>query len=180
MPVPVVLLRLEEAKAAFQSLRRGKEELLRLLDESEVPESVYNSNAIENSTLSLEDTERILLDVEMSRHMNLREVYETQNLARVSDYIRTHHSVPLDLERICLLHKMLLGNIDESIAGRFRDFGEYVRVGTHVAPAPEQVELLLTEMLVRFESDINSRLSQRIARLHLEFERMLLRDASRL
>jgi Fic family protein len=169
---PNALQRLTLARLRYESLRPGKEELLRLLDESEVPESVYNSNAIENSTLSLEDTERILLAVEISRHMDLREVHEAQNLARVTQYIRSNHTEMLDLARIRLLHQMLLSNIEEPIAGRFRGAGEYVRVGTHVAPAPEEVESLLGSMLVIFESDFNSRITQRIARLHLEFERI--------
>jgi Fic family protein len=172
MPSPAVLDRLSNAKGEFERLKAGKDALLRLLDESEVPEFVYNSNAIENSTLSLEDTERILLSVEISRHMDLREVHEAQNLARVTDYIRRHFDHPFDLERVLLLHRMLLANIDEPIAGRFRKQGEYVRVGTHVAPAPEQVNALLSEMFVRFESDLSSRVTQRIAHLHLEFERI--------
>jgi Fic family protein len=164
--------RLTLAKADFERLRHGKSDLLRILYESEIPEAVYNSNAIENSTLSLEETERILLAAEVSRHMDLREVHEAQNLARVSDYIRDRHGTQLDLERILLLHKMLLANIDEHIAGRFRSAGEYVRVGTHVAPAPEQIETLLIEMLVTFESSHAINLIERIARFHLEFERI--------
>lgn len=158
------------ARKEFETLRVGKEDLLRLLDESEVPESVYNSNAIENSTLTLEDTERILLAVEISRHMDLREVHEAQNLARVVDYIRANHAEPLALDRMLLLHKMLLANIDEEIAGRFRNTGEYVRVGTHIAPAPESVEPMLADMLVRFASDLGVHPVERLARVHLEFE----------
>ena len=161
---------LTDARREFEQLRIGKNELLRLLDESEVPESVYNSNAIENSTLTLEETERILLAVEISRHMDLREVHEAQNLARVIDYIRTHHAKSMSLELLWLLHKMLLANIDEPIAGRFRSTGEYVRVGTHIAPAPEKIESLLTDLLVRYASDLGVHPIERLARAHLDFE----------
>ena len=65
---------------------------------------------------------------------------------------------------------MLMSNIDEAIAGRFRSSGEYVRVGTHIAPAPEQVEALLTGMLVRFASDLAVHPIERLARAHLTFE----------
>jgi Fic family protein len=172
VPSPARLEQLASARREFEAHRAGKSDLLRLLDDSERPDSVYNSNAIENSTLTLEETERILLAVEISRHMDLREVHEAQNLARVSDYIRTHHSEPLDLERIATLHRMLLGNIDERIAGRFRGPGEYVRVGPHIAPPPEQVEAMLSTLLVEYEAGVDGRASQRIARLHLEFERI--------
>ena len=42
-----------------------KEALLQLISEAEVAEQVYNSNAIENSTLSLEETEKILLQIDL-------------------------------------------------------------------------------------------------------------------
>ena len=53
--------RLSSLKKQFELLRIGKESLLILLEESELPELVYNSNAIENSTLTLKETEKILL-----------------------------------------------------------------------------------------------------------------------
>ncbi len=170
MPTNAVIVALAEVRREFETLRVGKEDLLRLLDESEVPESVYNSNAIENSTLTLADTERILLAVEISRHMDLREVHEAQNLARVVGYIRANHAERLTLDRMRLLHQMLLANIDSEIAGRFRISGEYVRVGTHIAPAPENVDQMLADMLVRFASDLGVHPVDRLARVHLEFE----------
>jgi Fic family protein len=170
MTTPTVLARISEAKAQYETLRIGKSDLLRILSESELPEAVYNSNAIENSTLTLEDTERILLAVEISRHMDLREVHEAQNLGRVSEYISGRTAEPLDLALIALLHKMLLSNINEPIAGRFRGPGEYVRVGTHIAPAPEHIETMLRSMIVSFESELTTHIVTRVARLHLEFE----------
>ena len=53
--------RIQALKREYDTLRPGKESLLSMIDEVEIPESVYNSNAIENSTLTLEETERILL-----------------------------------------------------------------------------------------------------------------------
>lgn len=47
--------RLQELKAEYDSLRKGKESLLVMVDEAEIPEAVYNSNAIENSTLTLKE-----------------------------------------------------------------------------------------------------------------------------
>ena len=61
--------RIELLKAQYDSLRHGKESLLRMIDEAEIPEGVYNSNAIENSTLTLKETEKILLEMEVSRHV---------------------------------------------------------------------------------------------------------------
>lgn len=53
--------RIQKLKKEFDALRKGKESLLTLIDEAEIPESVYNSNAIENSTLTLQETEKYSL-----------------------------------------------------------------------------------------------------------------------
>ncbi|MBI2098813.1 Fic family protein, partial [Candidatus Uhrbacteria bacterium] len=126
--------RIQALKAEYDALRKGKESLLVMVDEAEIPEAVYNSNAIENSTLTLKETEKILLDMEVSRDVSVREVFEAKNLARVAEYIRTKsQEIELNKEMIFSLHQMLIGGIDDKIAGRFRAKGEYVRVGTHVA-----------------------------------------------
>ena len=163
--------RIQELKAEYDSIRKGKESLLVMVDEAEVPEAVYNSNAIENSTLTLKETEKILLDMEVSRDVSVREVFEAKNLARVTGYIRTKSQEgEIDKETILLLHQMLIGGINDQIAGRFRTKGEYVRVGTHIAPAPEHVERMIETTLVEYTSDHNSYFLDKIGKFHLEFE----------
>jgi len=163
--------RLTALKSEYDTLRKGKESLLVMIDEAEVPESVYNSNAIENSTLTLKETEKILLDMEVSRDVSLREVYEAKNLARVIGYVRNKsQETEVNREVILLLHKMLIGSIDEKIAGRFRKLGEYVRVGTHVAPAPEHVEKMIEAVLLEYTSDLTNYFLDKIAKFHLDFE----------
>lgn len=163
--------RLQELKGEYDTLRQGKESLLVMIDEAEAPESVYNSNAIENSTLTLKETERILLEMEISRDVSLREVFEAKNLARVMEYIQTKsQEKEIDKEIILLLHQMLMSGIDDNIAGRFRKPGEYVRIGTHVAPAPEHVERLIQSIVLEYSSDFDKYFIDKIAKFHLEFE----------
>lgn len=163
--------RLQALKAEYDTLRKGKDSLLVILDEVELSESVYNSNAIENSTLTLKETEKILLDMEVSRDVSLREVYEAKNLARVIGYIRNKSKeMEIDRELMLFLHQMLIGGIDDTIAGRFRTVGEYVRVGTHVAPAPEHVERLIESIIKEYTSDLSAYFLDKIAKFHLDFE----------
>ncbi|MFC1687091.1 Fic family protein [Patescibacteria group bacterium] len=164
--------RINKLKKEYETLRKGKTELLKLIEEAEVPESVYNSNAIENSTLTLKETEKILLEMEVERNIDLREVFEAKNLARIMEYLRNKDfwGGVLDVGKILLLHKMLLENISPNIAGRLRKKGEYVRVGTHVAPAPEKVEGLLQQAMIDFASDDRSYFLDSIANFHLDFE----------
>src|SRR3989344_8269205 len=146
----LIKVRMGTLKETYDRLCAGKESLLSLIDEAEISESVYNSNAIENLTLTLKETEKILLEMEVSRDVDLREVFEAKNLARVIQYIRKKaREADLTGDMILLLHQMLIANIDDNIAGRFRREGEYVRVGTHIAPAPEHVEQLIEDVLIR-------------------------------
>ncbi len=163
--------RIQNLKTEYEALKKGKESLLVMVDEAEVAEAVYNSNAIENSTLTLQETEKILLEMEVAREVSVREVFEAKNLARVVAYIRNKsQETEVTKEVILFLHQMLIGGIKDEIAGRFRKIGEYVRVGTHIAPAPEQVEKMIDALLSEYVSDVKSFFVDRLAKFHLEFE----------
>jgi Fic family protein len=162
--------RIRNLKQEYDHLRIGKESLLRIIDEAEIAESVYNSNAIENSTLTLPETEKILLEMEASRNLPLREVFEAKNLARVMEYIKIKSQEELTEETVLLLHKMLIEDIDENISGRFRSGNEYVRVGAHIAPAPEHIKRMIEEALVAYSSDQETYFADKIANFHLYFE----------
>ena len=154
----------------YDALKEGKETLLDMIMEAEMSESVYNSNAIENSTLTISETEKILLEMEITREVSVREIFEAKNLARVMEYIRKKVDIhPIDRERILLLHQMLIANINDAIAGRFRAQGEYVRVGTHIAPAPEHIEVMIASAITEY-GKVSEYILDRIARFHLEFE----------
>jgi Fic family protein len=156
-------------KQEYDILSKGKESLLKILEEAEIPENVYNSNAIENSTLTLKETEKILLDMEVSRDVSLREVFEAKNLAKVIEYLHYKDmGAKIDKDLILLLHKMLLGNIDDSIAGRFRSTGEYVKVGYHIAPGPEKIIPMIDHILSEYMNDLY--FIDKISEFHLAFE----------
>lgn len=149
----------------------GKEALIKLIAETEVAEQVYNSNAIENSTLTLEETEKILLQIDLDRYISEREIFEAKNLARVVSYIdKRAKEQELSLEVILSLHKMLISNIRDDIAGRFRKDNEFVRVGNHIAPNPKEVVNRLEKMLAEYNAASHENIIKRIAKLHLDFE----------
>lgn len=164
--------KIKSLKKEFERLKTGKESLLKILSETELPERVYNSNAIENSTLTLKETERILLELEVSRNVSVRELFEAKNLARVNEYLESKPDYRLSIENILLLHKMLISGINDNIAGRLRKEHEYVRVGTHIAPAPEHLQQLLENLIEDYESSHDRYFLENIAYFHLEFERV--------
>jgi Fic family protein len=76
----------------------------------------------------------------------------------------------LSFEVILSLHKMLISNIRDDVAGRFRKDNEFVRVANHIAPNPKEIEERLTKMLSEYNSASYENIIKRIAKLHLTFE----------
>ncbi len=166
-----VFNKINTLRERYYKVSIGKEALLKIILETEVAEQVYNSNAIENSTLTLEETEKILLQIDLDRYITEREIFEAKNLARVVSYIGSKSKEQeLDLKIILLLHKMLISNIRDEIAGRFRNDNEYVRVANHIAPNPNEVIGRLEKMLAEYNATSHENIIKRIAKLHLIFE----------
>ena len=166
-----IIKRIQELQRRYHQSAIGKGALLKLLYETEVAEQVYNSNAIENSTLSLEETDKILQQIILDRFISERELFEAKNLARVVTYIHNKASeTEVSLDVMQLLHKMLISNIRDDIAGRFREANEWVRIGSHIAADPSQIIVLLQSMLVAYRSTSQDNIIKRIARFHLTFE----------
>ncbi|OGD85959.1 hypothetical protein A2164_00415 [Candidatus Curtissbacteria bacterium RBG_13_35_7] len=162
--------KIKKLKKEYDLLKIGKNSLLKMIDEAEIPESVYNSNAIENSTLTLKETEKILFELKISRNISLREVFEAKNLARVMEYVKSKPQEELTKENILLLHQMLMININDKIAGRFRLNNKYVRVKTFIAPSPEHIESDISDILTDYSSDQETYFIDKIAKFHLAFE----------
>jgi len=166
-----MLKKIQELRKKYYKLAVKKEELLKIISEAEVGEQVYNSNAIENSTLTLDETERILMEIDLDRFVSERELFEAKNLARVVEYInKKAKEKELTLDVILFLHKMLISNIRDEIAGRFRNKNELVRVGSHIASPSENIVQELEKMLSDYNANNDMSIYKRIANLHLAFE----------
>ena len=166
-----VFNKINSLRERYYKASAGKDSLIRIIAEAEVAEQVYNSNAIENSTLTLEETEKILLQIDLDRFISEREIFEAKNLARVVLYTNKRaKEQELTLDVILALHKMLISNIRDDIAGRFRKSGEYVRVGSHIAPKSEEIIERLEKMLAEYNAASHENIIKRIAKQHLAFE----------
>jgi Fic family protein len=163
--------KIERLRERYYKAVVQKESLIQIISETEVAEQVYNSNAIENSTLTLEETEKLLMKIDLDRYISERELFEAKNLARVVEYIdKKAKTQELNLELILFLHKMLISNIRDDIAGRLRKNNEFVRVGNYIAPNPKDIKELIEEMLTEYNSKSQKNIIKRIAKLHLKFE----------
>ena len=155
----------------YYKFSKDKQSLLKVIMEAEIPEHVYNSNAIENSTLTLEETEKILLQIDLNRYISEREMFEAKNLAQVVGYIEEKSKEKeLNLDILLFFHKILLSNIRPDVAGRFRQGNEFVRVGAHIGADPKNIKDLLENMLIEYKANNQEHIVKRISRLHLTFE----------
>ncbi|MFA6315347.1 MAG: Fic family protein [Candidatus Paceibacterota bacterium] len=166
-----VFNKISQLRERYYRASIDKDALISLISEAEVADQVYNSNAIENSTLSLEETEKILLQIDLDRYISERELFEAKNLARVVSYIdKKAKEQELGPDVILSLHKMLLSNIRDDVVGRFRKDDEYVRVGSHIAPSPKEIKESIQRMFSEYNATNHENIIKRIARLHLAFE----------
>ena len=162
--------RINSLAEEYRKLAAQQKEAIKELTLSELPEMVYNSNAIENSTLTLEDTEDILIRNQIRTDHEIREIYEAKNLASAIEYLMDNPEKEISVELILHLHKTLLTNIRDDIAGRFRSGREWVRVGTHIGANPEFVNGLMYEVAENYNSDDGGYFLDKIAYFHAEFE----------
>lgn len=166
----ITIDRIEALQNRYAALTKGNEALLKEIALAEIPEMVYNSNAIENSTLTLEDTEKILAGDTLNRKISVREIYEAKNLAKITETLLEKTKHKLNIKLILDLHKTLLTHIDDSVAGRFRSGKEWVRVGNHLGANPQFVSTLMQELVDDYNKKTNSYFLDTIAHFHAEFE----------
>lgn len=164
--------KIDSLRQEYAILSTGNAVFLKEIALAEIPEMVYNSNAIENSTLSLEDTEIILANGELNRSVSIREIFEAKNLAEITRELLEKPFQKLTADLILDLHKKLLTNIDNSIAGRWRSGKEWVRVGNHLGANPLFVPNLMEELVSNYNLDSQTYFLDKIAHFHAEFETM--------
>jgi Fic family protein len=162
--------KIEKLHQQYMQLAKSNGAVLKAISLAEIPEMVYNSNAIENSTLTLDDTEKILLGDRLDRKVNIREVYEAKNLAKLTESLLEKNKTILTTKLILSSHNTLLNGIDDSIAGRFRRGKEWVRIGNHLGANPRFVHSLMQELVDNYNQKKISYFLDNIAHFHAEFE----------
>ncbi|HLC64808.1 MAG TPA: Fic family protein [Candidatus Nanoarchaeia archaeon] len=126
----------------------------------------YNTNAIEGSTITLEETREIIID-KISPNKPLRDVKETEKHFKVFiEMLNKKEKISKTL--VLKWHKKIFGETKPDIAGRYRDF--LVRVGDYRAPDWQDVEGLMEEFFKYFNTKPNP--VELAARAHYRFEKI--------
>ncbi len=160
---------LHQRLAELRPLSPG--EVGRLLEQFAI-RNTYNSNAIEGSTLTLRETALILQEGITIAERPLKEHLEAIGHRDAFDFVveLSQHSVPLELYDIKQIHSLVLMN-DRLNAGIFRRVPVIIMGASHTPPQPYEIEPLM-ENLVNDYNNSTEDFFDRIARLHLDFERI--------
>lgn len=130
----------------------------------------YDSNAIEGSSVPLEEVSLILFDKVVPSDRNLREVYEVQNHKKAFDFISKYRG-DFNLKFVLGIHRRLMTEVIRD-AGKIRNVRVFVR-GTNLnPPAPEEVEGRLKDLVAWYKSHKSLHPVILAACLHSEFERI--------
>lgn len=134
---PRLLTRLNQKKAQLDALRPLPGAAVQRLNQQLGIEWIYNSNAIEGSTLTLRETQLILETGLTVGGKSLREHLEVVNHQEAIHYVETltAHDEPITPFHVRQIHKLVLARIDDGNAGQYRNLP--VRIAGSTQQPPE-------------------------------------------
>lgn len=140
---------INKLKTELDSLRPLPAAAVKNLDEVYRVEWTYNSNAIEGNTLTLLETKLVLEEGLTIGGKKLREHFEVINHAEAIHYVKDIVERKLELSEFVIksIHQLLLRNIDDENAGRYRTNNVGISGSQHTPPhyaiVPEKMEQML-------------------------------------
>lgn len=127
----------------------------------------YNTNAIEGSTITLEEA-RLILEDKIAPNKPLRDIRETESHAAVFfDMLNDEEEISEQL--LLKWHKEIFKETKPDIAGKFRNY--QVRVGPYLAPDWHNIENLIAQ-LITFTNQSNLNPVELAAKGHYIFEKI--------
>ncbi|MEA3329519.1 MAG: Fic family protein [Nanoarchaeota archaeon] len=149
-------------KAEWKKLPKSVKE--RELEEIAI-DFTYNTNAIEGSTITLEESRNIIQN-RIAPNKPLREVKETEEHGKV--FLNMLNKKEKITNKILLdWHKKIFRETKADIAGKYRDY--LVRVGNYIPPDWQEVKNLMNQ-LINFIEKSNLNPVELSARAHFKFE----------
>lgn len=128
----------------------------------------YNTNAIEGSTITLDETEDLIKN-KISPNKSIYDVKETINHSKV--FLNAINEKEINKKIILKWHYELFKETKKDIAGRIRDY--LVKVGDYRAPDWQDLDNLLKELFIWFNNNKDSMHTIELcARMHYKFEKI--------
>lgn len=144
---PRLLSRIEHKKEQLDGLRPLPAAAVTRLRDQILVEWIYNSNAIEGSTITLQET-RLILETGLAvGGKSLREHFEVINHRDAIDYVEdlVASSEPITPFHIRQIHKLVLSRIDDENAGRYRETQVRIAGAAFTPPESWLVPNMMTE-----------------------------------
>ncbi|MBU3907201.1 MAG: Fic family protein [Nanoarchaeota archaeon] len=159
--------KLETIKKNFQSEWKRIPESAKEKELEEISIAfTYNTNAIEGSTITLEEAREIIHD-KISPNKPLRDVKETEAHSKVFlQMLKKNEKITKGL--LLLWHRSIFGETKSDIAGKFRDY--LVRVGPYLAPDWQDVENLMKDFIKFIIKNKKMNPVELAGRAHYKFE----------
>ena len=129
----------------------------------------YNTNAIEGSTITLEETRGIIED-KIAPNKPLRDIKETEVHNKIFlEMLKKKDKITKDL--LLNWHQKIFGETKSDISGKFRE--HLVRIGPHLAPDWQDVEKMMKELIAFISKNQKSMNAVELsARVHYKFEKI--------
>ena len=141
--------RIEAKKQALDAARPLPPYVLDRLRDDFTVEWTYNSNSIEGNTLTLAETKMVLEDGITVGGKTLREHFEAINHQKAISFLEDLTQASTDMRAIDILsiHRLVLANIMDDFAGRFRPGMVRIMGANFTPPNARKVPGLLEELI---------------------------------
>jgi len=161
--------KLEKIRTNFQSEWNKIPESAKKRELEEISISfTYNTNAIEGSTITLEETREIIKD-KIAPKKSLRDIRETE--AHNEIFLKMlSKKEEITKELLLYWHLEIFGMSKSDIAGKYRNY--LVRVGSHLAPDWQDVDGLMKGLFDFIRKSKNIDPVELSARAHYKFEKI--------
>lgn len=106
----------------------------------------------------------------MLRGLDIREIHEAQNLAKITVELLDDTDHRLSVPALLACRQPLLSNIRNDWAGRFRQSKEWVRIAGHIGTNLEFTSGLVSALIEKYNTDTTTYFLDKIAWFHAEFE----------
>lgn len=144
--------KVDELNKELNSKRPISKETLKSLKESINLEWTYNSNGIEGNTLTLRETQVVLEGITVggkSLKEHLEAINHEQAILFLDDLIKDKE--PITEWNIKNIHQLVLKEIDDDNAGKYRDVNVKIKGATHIPPDYLIVPELMEKLIINYE-----------------------------
>ena len=143
----------DKLKKELDSKRPIPKETLRSLEESINLEWTYNSNGIEGNTLTLRETQVVLEGITVggkSIKEHLEAINHEKAILYLNDLVKENN--PITEWNIKSIHQLVLKDIDDENAGRYRRENVTIKGAIHIPPDYLKVPELMEKLILNYEN----------------------------